>query len=246
MFEKILVDKNNNKDAFSQIMGQIIDCISNGELKSGDALPAERAMAETFGVSRPIVREVIKSLEFLGIVSAVQGGANYISMDLKNCFIEPIAILMKISQTSPRQSQQLRVTLECAAARLAAINSTPVECAKLNLLMEQVNATEDVDDAKDMDFKFHLQIAKMADNPIIYSVLAASVSITEDLISNTRKYMKENKYSGKDIASQHRALVEAITKHQPDRAEQVMKEHLRIVDIYIDAMEKQKQERAYD
>ena len=86
----------------------------------------------------------------------------------------------------------------------------------------------------------------MADKPIIYSVLAASVSITEDLISNTRKYMKENKYSGKDIASQHRALVEAITKHQPDRAEQVMKDHLRIVDIYIDAMEKQKQEKAYD
>ena len=42
--------------------------IQNGSLKAGDALPAERTMAEIMGVSRPAVREALRALELLGIV----------------------------------------------------------------------------------------------------------------------------------------------------------------------------------
>ena len=58
---------------------QIIENIQNGSLKAGAALPAERTMAETMGVSRPAVREVLRALELLGIVKPVPGGGNYIT-----------------------------------------------------------------------------------------------------------------------------------------------------------------------
>ena len=51
MFKKI-----GDERAFNGILNQIIDNIQNGKLKAGDALPAERTMAETMGVSRPAVR----------------------------------------------------------------------------------------------------------------------------------------------------------------------------------------------
>ena len=54
MFKEIKDEK-----AFDGILNQIIDNIQNGHLKAGDALPAERTMAETMGVSRPAVREVL-------------------------------------------------------------------------------------------------------------------------------------------------------------------------------------------
>ena len=44
--------------AFDGILNQIIENIQNGSLKAGAALPAERTMAETMGVSRPAVRDV--------------------------------------------------------------------------------------------------------------------------------------------------------------------------------------------
>ena len=44
----------NKENAFDEILNQIIENIRAGRLKKGDALPAERAMAEAMGVSRPV------------------------------------------------------------------------------------------------------------------------------------------------------------------------------------------------
>jgi len=233
MFYKIKKD-----NPFNEIMDQIISNIKNGNLKSGDPLPAERTLAETFGASRPVVREVIKTLDFLGIITSVQGGANYVSKDIEFSLIKPLSMLFDITNCSPRQIQELRVMLECQAARLAAKNSTPIECAKLNLLMEEVNSSTDMTEGEDKDFEFHLQIAKMTGNPLIYCVLAASVQVIEEIISETRKYMRENMYSVDTIKKEHLKIYEAIAGHDPDTAEKVMKKHLKIIDNYIDALEK--------
>ena len=80
MFRKI-----GEERAFDGILKQIIDNIQTGKLKAGDALPAERTMAETMGVSRAAVREVLRALELLGILKAVPGGGNYITEDLDSC-----------------------------------------------------------------------------------------------------------------------------------------------------------------
>ena len=51
----------SKENAFDEILNQIIENIRAGRLKKGDALPAERAMAEAMGVSRPVIREVLRS-----------------------------------------------------------------------------------------------------------------------------------------------------------------------------------------
>ena len=79
MFKEI-----RDERAFNGILNQIIENIQNGSLKAGDALPAERTMAEIMGVSRPAVREALRALELLGIVKPVPGGGNYITEDLDN------------------------------------------------------------------------------------------------------------------------------------------------------------------
>ena len=80
MFRKI--DKTST---FNDVLKQIIENIQNGELQPGDALPAERILAEEFGISRPALREVLKALSLLGITVSVHGGANYIATDLHSC-----------------------------------------------------------------------------------------------------------------------------------------------------------------
>lgn len=92
MFKEIKDEK-----AFDGILNQIIDNIQNGHLKAGDALPAERTMAETMGVSRPAVREVLRALELLGIIKTVPGGGNYIADDLDSWLIGPLSILFKLN-----------------------------------------------------------------------------------------------------------------------------------------------------
>ena len=115
MFRKI--EKEN---PFEEILDQIIENIKEGILKKGDALPAERNMAEALGVSRPVVREVLRTLALLGIIKTVRGGASYVSENLENSLIEPLSILLRLNNSSIYHNQQLRSALEVGAARLAA------------------------------------------------------------------------------------------------------------------------------
>ena len=96
MFRKI--DKTST---FNDVLKQIIENIQNGELQPGDALPAERILAEEFGISRPALREVLKALSLLGITVSVHGGANYIATDLHSCLTVHRWMLLNSSLSLP-------------------------------------------------------------------------------------------------------------------------------------------------
>ena len=159
-------------------MKQIIDNIQTGKLKAGDALPAERTMAETMGVSRAAVREVLRALELLGILKAVPGGGNYITEDLDTWLIGPLSILFQLNNGYVRQNQQLRAALERENAILAAKKCTPLDAAELWMIIARLDAAEDEKMRGELDKELQQKIAKIADNPMIYSVLAACLLYT--------------------------------------------------------------------
>ena len=101
MFTKITEER-----AFDGILVQIIENIRRGELKPGDTLPAERVMAESLGVSRPAVREVLRALELMGIVTTVRGGANYITENMDQWLSAPLALLFQLNNSHVQQVQK--------------------------------------------------------------------------------------------------------------------------------------------
>src|SRR5580700_4385393 len=64
---------------FEQIVQQVEDSILKGQLKPGDQLPAERDLAQAFGVSRTAVREAVKTLREKGLVEAYAGRGTFIT-----------------------------------------------------------------------------------------------------------------------------------------------------------------------
>lgn len=60
---------------YARLRGQIL----TGELAAGQALPAERYLAESFEVNRHAVREALKRLQQAGLVRIAQGGATRVS-----------------------------------------------------------------------------------------------------------------------------------------------------------------------
>jgi len=66
------------KKLSEEIVSQIKDLISNGELKPGERIPSERELAAFLGVSRPSVREAIMVLEAMGFLESRQGGGNFV------------------------------------------------------------------------------------------------------------------------------------------------------------------------
>ncbi|WP_270426218.1 FadR/GntR family transcriptional regulator, partial [Blautia intestinalis] len=194
MFKEI-----RDERTFNGILNQIIENIQNGSLKAGDALPAERTMAEIMGVSRPAVREALRALELLGIVKPVPGGGNYITEDLDTWLIEPLSILFKLNNGYLRQNQQFRAALEREAAILAARKCTPLDAAELWVILARLDAAEDEKVRGELDRELHKKIAKIADNPMVYSVLAAADQLTENIVSGTRDYIMKKNNSAREV-----------------------------------------------
>ena len=234
MFTKI-----GEERAFDAILGQIIENIQNGELKAGDGLPAERTMAENMGVSRPAVREVLRALELLGIVKSVPGGGNYITDKLDTWLIGPLSIMFRLNNGYLKQNQQLRAALERETAILAAKNCTPLEAAELRMILARMDVAATEGDKGELDKQLHQKIAKIADNPMLYSVLAAADQLTESIISGTRSYIMKKRQSASDVDEQHQRLVEAIANGDAAEAQKCMSEHMETIEKYMEEMQKE-------
>lgn len=234
MFTKI-----GEERAFDAILGQIIENIQTGELKAGDGLPAERTMAENMGVSRPAVREVLRALELLGIVKSVPGGGNYITDNLDTWLIGPLSIMFRLNNGYLKQNQQLRAALERETAILAAKNCTPLDAAELRMILARMDVAATESDKGELDKQLHQKIAKIADNPMLYSVLTAADQLTESIISGTRSYIMKKRQSASDVDEQHQRLVEAIANGDAAEAQRCMSEHMETIEKYMEAMQKE-------
>lgn len=221
---------------FNGILKQIIENIQGGKLKPGAALPAERIMAETMGVSRAALREALRALELLGILKSVPGGGNYITEDLETWLIGPLSVLFQLNNGRLRQNQQLRAALERENAILAARKCTPLDAAELWMIVARLEAAEDEKERGQLDKELHQKIARIADNPMIFSVLSAADKLTENIISGTRDYIMRKNQSSSVVDEQHHRLVEAIIKGDPQEAEKCMSEHMVTVEEYMAEM----------
>jgi DNA-binding FadR family transcriptional regulator len=62
-----------------QIMQQLAAKITSGELKPGDKIPPERQLSEQLNVSRSRVREALRALSLIGMITITPGGGTYVS-----------------------------------------------------------------------------------------------------------------------------------------------------------------------
>ena len=67
-FHKVITPIKSPK-AYLVIVEKIVGLVASGQLKYGEHLYTEKDLMETLNVSRPTLREALRVLEFLGIVS---------------------------------------------------------------------------------------------------------------------------------------------------------------------------------
>ena len=62
-------DSVTERDLTTILIGRLKEMISSRQVNPGEKLPSERELAERFGVSRPSLRNALKVLEIIGVVS---------------------------------------------------------------------------------------------------------------------------------------------------------------------------------
>ena len=106
---------------YEQIVKQVEESILSGQLKPGDQLPAERDLAQSFGVSRTAVREAVKTLREKGLVEAFSGRGTFVTNGTSHAIRQSLDLMIRINQQEgSAHLAELRLVLEPEIAGLAA------------------------------------------------------------------------------------------------------------------------------
>jgi GntR family transcriptional regulator, transcriptional repressor for pyruvate dehydrogenase complex len=225
MAEPVTFDRVGRMPRLSDtIAEQLLEAIVAGRFTEGDILPSERELGDQFGVSRTVIREAIRTLATRGVVEVQSGrGVRVIALDTASVTEAMSLLLRGDSAIDFAKLHEVRMMLETHVAALAAERSTARELAELEDIMERWVAAEDVDTASLLDVDFHRAIAKFAHNEL-YLVLLDSIAGA--LLENRRATLAIE-HSHAKVLAEHRAIVKALSDHDPAAARAAMETHLR-------------------
>src|SRR6202140_3685435 len=199
---------------YEQIVQQIEESIVKGDLKAGDQLPAERDLAQRFGVSRTAVREAVKALREKGLVEAYSGRGTFITDGTSQAVRQSLDLMVKIGQ--PEGSQylaELRAILEPEIAALAAARAEESDMATMREAVAVMDrAGRDPDAYIEADLDFHLSLAEAAANPLILSLIDSIVGLLRE------QRMKIFNVEGGPQRGQfhHKRILEAVERGAPE------------------------------
>lgn len=209
---------------YEQIVQQIEESIVKGELKPGDQLPAERELAQRFGVSRTAVREAVKALREKGLVEAYSGRGTFITDGTTQAVRQSLDLMVKIGQSEgSNHLAEVRAILEPEIAALAAQRIQDTELTTMRDAVAVMDkAGQDPDAYIEADLDFHLALAEGAANPLILSLLDSIVGLLRE------QRLRIFRVPGGPERGQvhHKRILEAVEKQDAEKARQAMRDHL--------------------
>jgi DNA-binding FadR family transcriptional regulator len=215
----------SNQRMSDRIVADYLRDIGMGAIAEGAPLPAESAMGATYGVSRSVVREAIRTLGAKGFVIARQGSATVVAPRRLWHVLDSEFLAVNTGEVFFEYLQEARELIEPRIARLAAMRIQSEELDELERLQAEVERTPDPERHATLDLAFHQQIAAASGNPIV----ASMHSLISGLGFRTRALSAGTEGGIERASLWHRQILEALRAQDPDRAESEMRLHIRQV-----------------
>jgi DNA-binding FadR family transcriptional regulator len=203
----------------------LMEFVRAQDLKPGDVLPSASRLALEFGVSRPVIREALKSLQGQGVIEVINGrGAIVRSID-SSILLVFFARAMQVDRDSIIELMEVRKGIEVEGAILAAQRRTPEELARLAATVAQMHrCLHDPDAYIELDVALHLLIASASHNRMLYHLVE---SIREALKDSVREGLRRRR-TGEQLERVqvlHEALLTELERGDPERAGRAMALH---------------------
>ncbi len=210
-----------------KIIKQIRHSIVAGQLKTGDRLPSERKLSETFGIGRTYVRDAIKKLEFYGILKTLPQSGTIVSGADITAMEGLISDVIKLNENDFFHLVETRVVMETYACSQAAIRRSPRNIADLEDALEMYKQRIDASlPGVKEDFNFHLKIAEASQNMVIKSLM---LILIPDILEIYRKLNVCGGGRAFKSYDEHRYILDCIIKQDGEGASETMREHLKDV-----------------
>lgn len=200
--------------------------IEAGVLRPGDRLPTESELAQTYGVSRAVIREAMTALRQDSIIESFQGKGIFVSS-------QKAGKTFRLKSTNVRNNQELQDILEfmiandVAAARLAAERRSKAQLAEIKKsLTAMADAIKRGDTGIDEDVAFHKSIVAATGNPCFISFHAFLEDQVRYLMRETRLNSQRAGWTAL-VQVEHEKIYDAIERKAAAEASAAAELHLR-------------------
>jgi GntR family transcriptional regulator, transcriptional repressor for pyruvate dehydrogenase complex len=207
----------------------IRDLIRDEGLSVGLRLPAERELAKQFRIGRPAVREAVRALGIMGILSTRRGSGTYVASLPGNLAEWPSRIVLDETNFPLLQLLEVRQMIEPKAAALAASRSTDGQLARMEMHLRNQKTTSSLECFELDDVLFHEAISEAAGNLVLTNLFLS----LRPMLVTSRKLTARTTPDLPKIIHQHQTIFEAIRLGQPSLAEEAMSQHLRTTGLDI-------------
>jgi GntR family transcriptional regulator, transcriptional repressor for pyruvate dehydrogenase complex len=222
-------------DMVDEVLRRLSEQIMTGAFDAQGLLPPEGALAESFGVSRTVIREAMRTLRAQGLVEVSQGKLPRVKPADAEAAIASLGLLLRRSDGTLLHLIEARRPLESEIALLAAERARPEDIVKLQETIDQLSSAATLDERIEADVRFHRILAESAGNPVFCLMLETIAGL---LYESRRQTIAQ---SGIEVAAEgHRAVLDAVRRHDGAAAKDAMLDHLRLAERDLRAAEKTK------
>jgi DNA-binding FadR family transcriptional regulator len=201
-----------------------------GTIGPGEPLPSEPSIAAQFGVSKPIVREMVQTLVSLGMVTVQQGKRTIVlpekGWDVLDLRVQEAFQMEGRGHELNGQLYEARVILEMSAASLAAKRATGVDVEELQSLVAQMSeisaGTRDLNAFLLVDRAFHERVAEASANRVLRQVIREVHQFLASAWSTSTIEVDELP----DLVQMHEGIARAIAEGNAEAAAEAVDFHL--------------------
>jgi GntR family transcriptional repressor for pyruvate dehydrogenase complex len=223
------------------LLRALVADIASGALPVGARLPRELELAESFGVSRGVARECLRSLEERGLVTVKHGSGATVRPASEWDMLNPDVIAAVLG--GERGARLLGDYLECRrlleieAAALAAQRATRGDLVALAEALERMTAAavqtaggpSAEDRFHDADIAFHRAVIQATGN----HALGRMTEPVHRALAAARRPLARPEHRLERSLPEHRRILAAIADRDPDAAREAMRDHLLTVERYL-------------
>ena len=209
--------------AVSAVAKRLLDYFTSGAVEPGTRLPPERQLAASLQIGRSAVREALAALEILGIIDVRPGSGTYLRGNASELLPETLNWGLMLGAPRTAELIAVRGQLEVFAAQLAVTGLDDIGLRELGLQVELMR--EHLDNPTrfiEADLKFHLQIARAADNKVLLDLLQSIRSLLRVWVERGLA----NREDAERALEEHTAVYEALVERDLAAVTLAMSSHM--------------------
>jgi GntR family transcriptional repressor for pyruvate dehydrogenase complex len=231
--QRIVRLPQDDRSGFAKVFEFLRDQLLDGRIGPGDRLVPERELAGQLGVSRPVVREALRSLSMMGVVEIRSRVGTIVRRPDLSVMGDFFAFALSQQSDLIDDVTQGRTAIECQAIRLACQRATTFDFERMRGALDRIAATlDDPVAGGEADFEFHATLVRAAKSETLTSLFDAMAALLRRSHIDRRALVTVDAAMKKHLLEDHRRLFDAVVAGDAEKADQALRKHFMIGDAF--------------